>query len=805
MALRTIQSPGVEIREKDLSLRTNLAGGTNIIVPGFSPQGPTGEPILITTISEFERTFGIPETPAEKYFYYSMKEVVNSNANVWAVRVPYGGLEGTGWSQSYSALFYPVLPSYTTTNEISGWVIQQPRNVSLDIDDYTELVRGNFLWGNLQSTTSTVTSYVDSPSSVTYSKETSADGLAFAIANDVDKKNIQFSFTYSSTEILTGVTFTFQLTSKVETLQTSFTVDDNTANLDGLFAKDESGTIYTNAGFFIVNTLQTSINEIGEGYYVGISTNDAANLVSSPNYDSISKLTSLNAISSSVVYGNYFNIPESRLDFSLSATKLQADSGKDSISESLEKVGFSAYDQPEYQDHLSVGVYRIRRSISDAGILSLAGAEQYLGSLDANRKKASPTGGVLENAFIEDIINGAEGSVTITVNPTISRFAWTEGSAIPNKGITVAPAAKGLFPVGNYAPNTLQIESSKQIGPVPAKLARALQLATNKETYTVDAIVDAGLSTIFAYTSKSVEGALGNFLDEQSPSLTDVDAGGATILENWKAVTNELIYFASGARKDCIAILDPLRSTFVLGKNTKVLDVQTNTFTEHVYNPLRECFSTINSNYATAYANWVKVYDAFSSRQIWIPFSGYAGAVIARSDATGNAWAAPAGYVRGAFSNVTDIAFNPSQKHRDRLYEIPINPIVYFAGEGYAVFGQKTLQNRPTALDRLNVRRLFLSLERSVEQSIRYFVFEPNTEFVRSRIVSTLSPAFAYAKNTEGLYDYLIVCDERNNTPENIDNGEIVVDIYIKPVKSAEFILVNFIATRTGQTFAEVL
>jgi phage tail sheath protein FI len=134
-----------------------------------------------------------------------------------------------------------------------------------------------------------------------------------------------------------------------------------------------------------------------------------------------------------------------------------------------------------------------------------------------------------------------------------------------------------------------------------------------------------------------------------------------------------------------------------------------------------------------------------------------------------------------------------------------VNPVVFFAGDGYAIYGQKTLQNRPTAFDRLNVRRLFLALERAVSKTIRYFVFEPNTSITRNRILSTLSPIFNYAKNTEGLYDYVIVCDERNNSPDTIDNGELVVDIYIKPVRTAEFILVNFIATRTGQNFSELI
>lgn len=735
---RTIQSPGVEIREKDLSLRVQTPVGTNILVPGFAPQGPTGEPILVTTISEFEQIFGQPGTAAERYLYYSMKEAVNSNANVWCLRLPYGGEGGAGWTNSYSALFYPM------SADSVGWIIGRPANVTLNLSDYTDLLRGNFDWKN--------------PS-----------------------------------------------------------VGTEAARLSGLYVSKD-GSISTNAGFFLVNTLQTSINELGEGYYVGVSTNDAANSSlssfgagytdSSPNYDSIKTMTSLSALSSLTLGGNMFTIPQSRLEFTLSATKIQGDSGVTCISEILEKPGFSAYETAEYQDYLAFAVYRIRRSLADVGLLTLASTEQYLGSLDVNRKKASPSGGVLENAFIEDLVNAGSGSVQIIVNPEVSRYAWTTGSSIPTKRVTVAENAKSLFPVGVFAPNTLAVEQSKQIGNVPLKLSRHLQLAANAETYTVDVIVDAGLSTIHSYTNLQAASGFGNFNDESYADLTEKNPmypTSGTVLENWKTVANELTYFAEGARKDCIAIIDPPRNCFVVGKDTKVMDIITNNFTENVYNPLKACFDSQDSNYATAYANWVKVNDVFTSKKFWLPFSGYAAAAIARSDAGGTPWAAPAGFARGGFSNVLDIAFNPNQKQRDRLYDIPVNPVIFFSGDGYAIYGQKTLQNRPTAFDRLNVRRLFLSLERSVAKAIRYFVFEPNTDYTRSRIISTLMPAFNYAKDTDGLYDFLIVCDTRNNTPANIDEGEIVVDIYIKPVRTAEFILVNFIATRTGQTFAEVL
>jgi phage tail sheath protein FI len=151
------------------------------------------------------------------------------------------------------------------------------------------------------------------------------------------------------------------------------------------------------------------------------------------------------------------------------------------------------------------------------------------------------------------------------------------------------------------------------------------------------------------------------------------------------------------------------------------------------------------------------------------------------------------------------MAIRPNQKQRDQFYKISLNPIAFFPGDGFVIFGQKTLQAKPSAFDRINVRRMFLYLEKAVRQTIKYLVFEPNDFGTRTTVLSLLNPIFQRVKSTRGLYDYLIVCDDRNNPPAVIDENELVVDIYIKPVRAAEFILVNLYATRTDQNFSELI
>lgn len=702
---KTITSPGIQITEKDLSLRsvTPAPEATYVLVPGFAQQGPINEPIQVSTMSEFEAVYGTPTTPAEKYFYYSAKEILNSPGNLLTVRLPYGANDGEGFSSSYSALLYP-MASGTGEFEIGA-----PTHISLSPTQYSALIQGNFEWGNLAS--------------------------------------------------LSGV------------------------------AGYAGGTM--TAGLVVLNDLQTTINEVAEGYYIGFADNSAVS-AASPFFESI---LALNSLTGSNVFGE---ISDDRTDFALSATDIESSQGVTSVSEQLEKVGFVGFETTEYQDHLSFGVFRIRRSTSDGTLLSIGSTERYLGSLNFNRRKVSPSGGILSNAYIEDVINAASPTIKVLVNPKVSEeHNWTVNSSLPTTRVKVGDGAKALFPVGVYIPDSRDLAVNKVIGSVPTKLEKTFRLIDSPDNSIIDVVADSGLTTIYAHCevlnqdSFNDETIIPNGVDDEYVSY-------------WRSAANSFVNFCENARKDCMTILDVPRASLILGRDVKVINATGKVFTTDIYNPLKKAAGSIESNYAAMYGNWAKTIDIQTGRQFWIPFSGVAAAVYCRNDQVANPWAAPGGLNRGLF-RTTDIAFNPNQKQRDRLYEISVNPVVFFTGEGFAVMGQKTLQKKPTAFDRINVRRLFLALERATQRTLKYFVFEPNTEATRTRLYNAIEPIFAYAKQTEGLYDFLIVCDDRNNTPDTIDNNQLIVDIYIKPVRTAEFILVNFIATRTGQDFSELL
>jgi hypothetical protein len=198
------------------------------------------------------------------------------------------------------------------------------------------------------------------------------------------------------------------------------------------------------------------------------------------------------------------------------------------------------------------------------------------------------------------------------------------------------------------------------------------------------------------------------------------------------------------------------------------------------------------------------VYNKYQDNYVWIPACGHMAGLCANTDNVADAWFSPAGYNRGNLKNVTKLAFNPDQVSRDSLYQASVNPIVSFPGQGTILFGDKTAQSKPSAFDRINVRRLFIVLEKAIATAAKYQLFELNDRFTQAMFRNMTEPFLRDIVGRRGITDFLVVCDSSNNTPEVVDTNRFVADIYIKPARSINFITLNFIATRTGVSFSEV-
>jgi phage tail sheath protein FI len=211
-----------------------------------------------------------------------------------------------------------------------------------------------------------------------------------------------------------------------------------------------------------------------------------------------------------------------------------------------------------------------------------------------------------------------------------------------------------------------------------------------------------------------------------------------------------------------------------------------------------------SSSYAVMDSGWKYQYDRYNDVYRYVPCNGDTAGATVRTDFVADPWFSPAGLNRGQIKNVVKLAYSPSKTDRDTLYKKGVNPIVTLPGQGTVLYGDKTLLSKPSAFDRINVRRLFIVLEKSIATAAKYQLFEFNDAFTRAQFKNLVEPFLRDVQGRRGITDFKVVCDETNNTGEVIDKNEFVADIYVKPARSINYIQLNFVATRSGINFEEV-
>ena len=247
------------------------------------------------------------------------------------------------------------------------------------------------------------------------------------------------------------------------------------------------------------------------------------------------------------------------------------------------------------------------------------------------------------------------------------------------------------------------------------------------------------------------------------------------------------------SRKDCVAFISPTKASVV-------------------NNPTGEAAAAVafrntltSSSYAVIDSGYKYQYDKYADLYRWIPLNGDIAGLCVRTDNERDPWFSPGGLNRGVIKNVVKLAWNPTKTERDTLYVTGINPVVSFPGEGTVLFGDKTMLSKPSAFDRINVRRLFITLEKAIARAARFSLFEFNDQFTRAQFVAIVEPFLRDVQGRRGITDFRVVCDETNNTGQVIDSNQFIGDIYIKPARSINFIQLNFVAVRTGVSFNEVV
>ena len=294
------------------------------------------------------------------------------------------------------------------------------------------------------------------------------------------------------------------------------------------------------------------------------------------------------------------------------------------------------------------------------------------------------------------------------------------------------------------------------------------------------------------------------FVNEEDVDVDFLLMGSAAYAkEDAQALANKLIAVAE-ARQDSVAFISPYRGSAITDTSTQTEATIRNidTITDNVlsfYSPIT------SSTYGVFDSGYKYMYDRFNNTFRYVPLNGDIAGLCARTDANSFPWFSPAGSDRGAILNAVKLAYNPGKIQRDKLYTERINPVITARGQGTILFGDKTSFGKSSAFDRINVRRLFIYLENAISAAARDQLFEFNDEITRTNFVNIVEPFLRDVQSKRGIFDFVVICDQTNNTAAVIDNNEFVADIYIKPSKSINFIGLTFISTRTGVSFEEVI
>jgi hypothetical protein len=281
------------------------------------------------------------------------------------------------------------------------------------------------------------------------------------------------------------------------------------------------------------------------------------------------------------------------------------------------------------------------------------------------------------------------------------------------------------------------------------------------------------------------------FLKFANPEETDVSLIMTGDTNN--TVVGSIISNIAEVRKDCVVFVSPEKTDVVNNKGSEATDINT----------YRDALTS--TSYAFMDSGWKYQFDRYNNVNRWVPLNGDIAGLCVRTDYERDAWFSPAGFNRGQIKNVIKLAWTPNNTERDTLYKKGVNPVTNFRGQGTILYGDKTMLARPSAFDRIGVRRLFIVLEKAISRASKFSLFEFNDAFTRAQFVSLVDPYLRDVQGRRGIFDYRVICDETNNTPVVIDRNEFVGDIYIKPARSINYIQLNFVAVGTAVSFDEVI
>jgi hypothetical protein len=393
-------------------------------------------------------------------------------------------------------------------------------------------------------------------------------------------------------------------------------------------------------------------------------------------------------------------------------------------------------------------------------------------------------------------VNGSNDEIHIVVIDSKGDFTGTAGAVLESFGfVSKASDAKNADGTSNYYKDVLN-NRSKYIWWLDHPMGTANAQNWGNSAAGIDfGLLESPYVGSFKFgadgdvTANNIANSYSQVSNPDSVDISLIIGGPAG-----NTVASQIIDIAE-SRKDCVAFISPLKDDVVDNYGSEASSVLT----------YRNTTLNKSSSFAVMDSGWKYQYDKYNDTYRWVPLNADIAGLCARTDLERDPWYSPAGSNRGIIKNIIKLSWNPTKAERDDLYVKGVNPVVSFPGEGTMLFGDKTLLARPSAFDRINVRRLFIVLEKAIARAARSSLFEFNDQFTRAQFVNLVEPYLRDVQGRRGISDFRVVCDETNNTAEVIDRNEFIGDIYIKPARSINFIQLNFIAVRTGVRFEEIV
>jgi hypothetical protein len=392
--------------------------------------------------------------------------------------------------------------------------------------------------------------------------------------------------------------------------------------------------------------------------------------------------------------------------------------------------------------------------------------------------------------------NGANDEIHIVVMDTGGLFTGTKNTVLEvfqylSKGIDSIDSLGNSNYYKNYIfNNSKYIYATDPVNYTNTNATWGLSLAnTNFATLaTANTVTLSGGTDADSENNDKIAGySLFTNADETNISLVMASNHGTTVQQY-------IIDNIANSRKDCLAFISPPSANVINQSGNETTNIT-------AWNAILGR----STSYAVADSGWKYMFDKYNNTYRWVPLNGDIAGVCVYTDSVRDPWFSPAGFNRGNLKNVVKLAWNPNKTNRDTLYAQGVNPVGTFPGNGTVLYGDKTLQTKPSAFDRINVRRLFIILEKTIANAAKYSLFEFNDETTRAQFVGLVTPFLRDIQGRRGIYDFRVVCDTTNNTSQVIDSNQFVGDIYIKPARSINFIQLNFVAVRTGVDFTEVV